>query len=171
MTTGNRRPGNTMPTNRCPGTRAAGPLRARYSGTRGRHQRGFSLLEVIAAMLLLAIAFSVLMKVAGGSIHLTQNAAAHGEAAMWARSMLDSAYVMEPVTAGSRSGRFNKTFSWRLQVTPWQQIAAAPSAPLRLYQLDLEVMWGPSAHPRSAHFRTLRLAGPAQPGPSAGLSR
>lgn len=129
---------------------------------RAGRQRGFSLLEVIAAIMLLAIAFAALMKVAGASISLTRNAAEHSEAAMHARSLLDSAFVGESVRAGSRSGRFNQQYRWQLDVTPWNQAGvAAPDAALRLYQLDLAVSWGPPAHPRSAHFRTLRLGGPA----------
>ncbi len=127
---------------------------------RSRPQRGFSLLEVIAAIMLLAIAFTALMKVAGASISLTHNAAEHSEAAMWARSLLDSAFVGEVVKPGSSSGRFDPRFRWKLDVTPWNQAAATPDAPLQLYQLDLDVLWGPQAHPRSAHFRTLRLGGP-----------
>jgi len=111
-------------------------------------------------MLLLAIIFTALMQVAGGAIRLTQNAAAHSEAAMWARSLLDSAYVGEPIRPGGSAGQFNAKFHWRLNVTPWNQAGAAPGASLQLYQLDLDVLWGPPAHPRSAHFRTLRLGGP-----------
>lgn len=130
---------------------------------RSRHQGGFSLLEVIAAIMLLAIAFTALMKVAGASISLIQNSADHSEAAMWARSRLDSAFVGEPIKPGTSSGQFNQRFSWQLQVTPWNE-NTPPNAPLHLYQLDLDVMWGPAVHPRSAHFRTLRLGGPQQPG-------
>ena len=123
-------------------------------------QRGFSLLEMIAAMLLLAIAFTALMKVAGASISLTQNAAQHSEAALWARGKLDSAFVGEPIRAGQSAGAFNDRFRWQLSVTPWTGAGVSPpNAALRLYQLDLEVLWGPSTHPRSAHFRTLRVAG------------
>ena len=149
----------------CP-ARAVGPASRAFSDSRlpisdSRHQSGFSLLEVIAAIMLLAIAFTALMKVAGASISLSHNAAEHSEAAMWARSMLDSAYVGEPLQAGSRSGRFDRQFRWRLDVSPWNQAGAAPpTAPLHLYQLDLAVQWGSPAHPREAHFRTLRLAGP-----------
>lgn len=129
--------------------------------SRSGSQHGFSLLEVIAAIMLLAIAFTALMKVAGASISLTQNAADHSEAAMRARSLLDGAFVGEPIKPGSSSGRFNQQYRWQLNVTPWNQAGnAAPAAPLHLYQLDLEVLWGPLAHPRSAHFRTLRLGGP-----------
>lgn len=78
---------------------------------------------------------------------------------MWARSLLDSAFVGEPITPGKRSGRFDRQFRWQLQVTPWNS-ASAPGAPMQLYQLDLEVMWGSAAHPYSSHFRTLRVGGP-----------
>ncbi len=127
--------------------------------SRSGSQQGFSLLEVIAAIMLLAIAFTALMKVAGASISLTHNAAEHSEAAMWARSLLDSAFVGEPIRPGISSGRFDSQYRWQLDVTPWNAPGAAgPAAPLRLYQLDLAVMWGPAVHPRSAHFRTLRLS-------------
>ena len=126
-----------------------------------RHHRGFSLLEVIAAIMLLSIAFAALMKVAGASINLSQNAAEHSQAAMYARSLLDSAFVGEPITTGNRSGRFDSKYRWQLDVAPWNGAGnVPPNAPLRLYQLDLTVSWGPLAHPRSAHFSTLRLAGP-----------
>lgn len=112
-------------------------------------------------MLLLAIAFTALMKVAGASISLTQNAAEHSEAALWARGKLDSVFVGESIRPGQSSGRFDDRFRWQLDVAPWTGAGAVPpNAPMQLYQLDLEVSWGPAARPRSAHFRTLRLAGP-----------
>ncbi len=125
---------------------------------RSARANGFTLLEVIAAIMLLAIAFTVLMRVAGGSIRLSQNASAHSEAALWARSLLDTAFTTEPVRPGTTSGQFDQRFRWQLAVTPWQPAAAPANTPLQLYQLDLNVMWGPPEHPRSAHFRTLRLA-------------
>ena len=135
-------------------------LRPRFGRARACSQRGFSLLEVIAAIMLLAIAFAALMKVAGGSISLTQNAAGYTQAALWARGMLDGAFVGEPVRAGSSAGQFNSTYRWQLAVTPWTAAGnVLPTAPMHLYQLDLDVLWGPLSHPRSAHFRTLRITG------------
>jgi general secretion pathway protein I len=130
-------------------------------------QRGFSLLEVIAAILLLAVAFAALMKVAGGSIGLTRRAAAHDEAAMWARSLLDGAYVLEAPKPGVTEGSFDDGYRWRLQVTPWTAPGVTPDGMLRMYRLDLDVLWGSATHPDRAHFSTLRtaVATPGAPAP------
>lgn len=126
-----------------------------------RRSRGFSLIEVIAALLLLAIAFTALMKVAGGAIDLTHRAAQRSEAAMWARSLLDSAFVTGPVQAGTRAGRFNKRYRWQLQVTPWTPPGKPPAnPPLQLYQLDLDVHWSEGGHEQDARFSTLRAGLP-----------
>ncbi|GAB3786663.1 prepilin-type N-terminal cleavage/methylation domain-containing protein [Dyella agri] len=133
-----------------------------------KRERGFSLLEVIAAMLLLAIAFAALMKVASGAIALSRNAAAHDEAALWARSVLDSAYVAEPLRPGSRSGDFDHRYSWQLDVAPWDPPGPHPRDPmLQLYRLDLTMRWGNRAHPQVARFSTLRLGGPPTAGGNA----
>ncbi|SFK38200.1 type IV pilus modification PilV family protein [Rhodanobacter glycinis] len=125
---------------------------------RARRQGGFSLLEVIAAILLLAITFAALMQVAGGAIGLTRRAAAHDEAAMWARSKLDSAFVLDAPKPGVTAGRFDKDYRWRLQVTPWTAAGVSQGGMMRLYRLDLEVMWGTASHPNRARFTTLRAA-------------
>ncbi|MEO7071581.1 MAG: type II secretion system protein [Rhodanobacter sp.] len=124
-----------------------------------RHQNGFTLLEVIAAIMLLGIAFAALMKVAGASIALTQNASTHSAAAMWARSALDSAFVTTPVKVGHSAGRFDRRFAWQMDVTPWGNVPGSAGAPqaLALYQLDLTVSWAGRGGTNAAHFRTLRL--------------
>jgi general secretion pathway protein I len=131
-----------------------------------RRQRGFSLLEVIAAIMLLAITFAALMQVAGGSIGLTARAGERTQAALWARSLLDSAFVLDPVHEGSSDGRFDDRYRWRLAVTRWQPEDDPPADDndnRRIYRLDLDVLWGDGAQTRTAHFSTLRMLGSGQP--------
>jgi general secretion pathway protein I len=163
--------GRSMPT----GARAE-PTRRPFPVPRSRpaqHARGFSLLEVIAAVLLLAITFAALMRVAGSSLNLTARAAERSQAAMWARSMLDSAFVLEPIRTGHSSGRFDDRYRWQLDVQPWQPPAAAatpgpqpqaPASPLKLYRLDLAVLWRSAGHDYRAQFSTLRVGGPQRQG-------
>lgn len=88
---------------------------------------------------------------------------------MRARSLLDSAFVGEPLKLGHQSGQFDKQFRWTLDVTRWTGAGLTPPmAALQLYQLDLDVIWGPATRTRSAHFRTLRLSGPVTDGTGSG---
>ncbi|RDD83717.1 prepilin-type cleavage/methylation domain-containing protein [Dyella tabacisoli] len=115
---------------------------------------GFSLLEVIAAILLLAIAFTALMQVAGGSMALSGHAAEASKAALWGQSKLDGMTVIEPLRVGVSEGQFDTQYRWRLKVT---ESAAADTTPLQLYRVDLDVLWGSGRRERSAHFTTLRV--------------
>lgn len=129
---------------------------------RRRNMDGFTLLEVIAAIAVLAIAFAALMQVAGSAMSLTANANARTQAALRARSLLDGAFVMDPVQEGSTEGRFDDTYRWRLNVTPFAPADAVPDTTgqaSRLYRLDLDVLWGQPDHERVARFSTLRIAG------------
>jgi general secretion pathway protein I len=112
---------------------------------------------------LLAITFTALMQVAGGSMRLSQNAAAHSEAALLARSMLDSSFVVDPIRPGDSEGHFDNRYRWHLQVTPWSApgVVNAVGA-LSMYRIDLDVLWGSAPFEHHAHFVTLRAARAAQ---------
>jgi general secretion pathway protein I len=134
-----------------------------------RHVRGFSLLEVIAAILLLAITFAALMEVAGGSIRLSQSASQYTQAALWARSLLDTRFTLDPIQPGVTEGQFDDRYRWRLQVEPWVGPGVTPAAnanAMQMYQLDLDVMWGSGPFERKAHFSTLRIGSPGNATPS-----
>lgn len=135
-------------------------MNERAVSRRASRARGFSLLEVIAAILLLAIAFTALMRVAGGSIGLTNNAADYTRAALWARSLLDTADAQGPLRPGQTQGQFDHQYRWRLTVTPWHPADADPQQqlPLQVLKLDLDVLWGQGRGERSARFSTLRTA-------------
>ncbi|GLQ49007.1 type IV pilus modification PilV family protein [Dyella flava] len=134
-----------------------------------RHARGFSLLEVIAAILLLAVTFGALMEVAGGSIRLSQNASEYTQAALWARSLMDTRFALDPIQPGVSQGQFDDHYRWRLEVVPWVApgVTPAPNAnALQMYQLNLDVMWGSGPFQRTAHFSTLRIGSPNNAAPS-----
>jgi general secretion pathway protein I len=137
--------------------------------TSAHHARGFSLIEVIAAILLLAVTFAALMEVAGGSIRLSENASEHTQAALWARSLLDTRFALDPMQPGVTEGKFDNHYRWRLQVVPWVAPGVVPAPnpnAMQMYRLDLDVMWGSAPFERKAHFSTLRIGSPGNASPS-----
>jgi general secretion pathway protein I len=150
-----------------------------------RAQRGFTLLEVMIAFVILAVALGLLLGMLSRGLHQVTQAQSESEAAMYAQSLLDAVGTLEPIEPGVRAGQFQGgRYRWRLQVepaadpappplppdgTPLPQPATAPGAPL-LYRLALQVEWGAAQPAQRLQLVTLRLRAPpggAAPGADA----
>jgi general secretion pathway protein I len=142
-------------------------------------QRGFSLVELIAAFVIFALAFGVLMQILTSSLRNTAQATDYTRASLWAQSLLDTEGVGEALQEGSRSGNFDDRYSWQLHIakidppetvqaggTPGNASMQAPTvtqvAPpnIDLFQLELVVSWGTYYMTHNARFVTLRAVTP-----------
>lgn len=127
-------------------------------------QRGFSLIEMVAAFVVFALGFGVLMGILTASIRNTRLAADYTQAALWAQTRLDVVGIGEKLEPGHKSGRFDDAFRWELEISKYEPPDPATAANVESFQgvdmfrVDLEVLWGERRNPRSAHFVTLRSA-------------
>jgi general secretion pathway protein I len=142
-------------------------------------QRGFTLIELVAAFVIFALGFGVLLQILGGCLRTTAQAADYTRASLWAQSLLDTEGVGETLQEGGRSGNFDDKYSWRLSVAkiqpPEQPQTGRPAAGNRnaqapvvtpvannidLFQLELVVSWGTYYMTHNARFVTLRAVTP-----------
>lgn len=126
-------------------------------------QRGYTLIEVIVAFALLAMALTLLLGTLSGSTRQVRWAADAGRAALHAQSLMDTIGITEPLTPGQRDGEFdNGRYHWTLSITPWQDPALAnfpqPLGGSSLLELDLSVQWGKAGPGEILQWKTLRLA-------------
>lgn len=129
---------------------------------RRRNVAGFSLLETIAAVLLLALAFGAVMHVAGAATEVTGHARELNRVAMWADTTLDSAGRLAPLHEGTQQGWYDNKHQWRAIVSP-QDPFPGQSPDLRVYRVDLDITWRDGNAGRSAHFATLRVQDEPKP--------
>ena len=81
-------------------------------------QRGFSLLEVLMAFALLAVALGILVAILGGGLTQVRTAADASEATLHAQSLLDELGVLEPIKPGTRDGESDDgRFRWTLEIS------------------------------------------------------
>ncbi len=139
---------------------------------------GFTLIEVLAAIALLAIAFAVGLGALGKSAHNAAHSAALDTAVEHAQSLLAGQGLEAPLKDERLSGTFIDGMRWTLKVRRLSRPASASGADagvdlqqggvmmaqaagIELYQLDVAVQFGAG--------RTLRLATQrAQAAPPAG---
>jgi general secretion pathway protein I len=133
---------------------------------RGRPEsmRGYTLIEVIVAFALLALALTVLLGSLSNAARLIHWADGAGRATLYAQSLLDQTGVGEPLHAGSSSGTFDDArYHWTLDVQPYIDPAtgtvASTADGAQLFRLALDVDWGTAAA-QHLQIRTLRLSRP-----------
>ena len=128
-----------------------------------KRQYGYSLIEVIVAFALLALALTLLLGTLTGAARQVRNADEISRATLHAQSLLVAQGVDTPLQPQHSNGSFdNGHYQWTLDISPYIDPHRAPQDPAtpvgpRLLQLDLVVRWGDTPAQR-LHWRTLRLA-------------
>jgi general secretion pathway protein I len=122
-----------------------------------KRQGGFSLIEMVAAFLVFAIAIGILMQVLATSMHSTRASSDYTMAALWAESKLDTIGVGAPIEAGSANGRFDDVYSYELDI---QQVdPASVEPPPQQY-----AMGGNASSMQSAGMQQRTTSTPGNPG-------
>jgi general secretion pathway protein I len=127
-----------------------------------KNQRGFTLLEVLVATLIMGIAVAGLISGLSQSVKNVARLADYDRAAMLARTRMND-LLLDPDLPfeGSLQGDFDAAQSggvrsgWRAAVRPFEAPPNAGPGTVILQQVALEVWWQPGSGGR----RTLQLAG------------
>jgi general secretion pathway protein I len=130
-------------------------------------QRGYTLIEVIIAFAILALALTLLLGTLSGAARQVRWSDAAGRAALHAQSLLDDVGVGVALQPGRRTGTFEHgRYRWSLEVAPYRDPLLPlpgridPMAP-RLLQISLDVRWDSDDDPRHRlQLRSLRLVRP-----------
>ena len=134
-----------------------------------RRHHGYTLLEVVIAFGVLAIALTILLGILSGATQQVRWSEDAGRAALNAESLLDQTGVGTPLEAGHTEGVFEGgRYRWTLDVSPWKDPTAPPSteqpidpgAP-QMFALDLQVQWGKGTPRERLQLQSLRLATPS----------
>lgn len=128
----------------------------------GRARRaGFTLIEVLAALLIIAIVLPTVMQGVSLCTRAATTARRRNEAGALAESMLSELVATNQWQTGQLSGTFGDDwpdYRWTAEVAPWRQAA-------EVQQLDLHVTWTARNAEESLTLSTLVYTPPA---PAAG---
>ena len=127
-----------------------------------RRQHGYTLIEVVVAFGLLALALTLLLGTLTNSTRQVRWSSDAGRAALLSQSVLDRVEMDGPLRAGDRDGELEDgRYRWHLQVRPYETAAGPvdPNAPV-LLALDLTMRWGEGSPGETFALHSLRLVPP-----------
>lgn len=105
--------------------------------------RGFTLIEVLVALAILAIALTVLFQVFGSGSRAIVASERYLMATMLARSVMDDIGAETPVVAGENSGDVGDGYRWTIRSSPSPAIAPVMDGDriLTPYLVQVEISW------------------------------
>lgn len=126
---------------------------------RAKRQSGFTLLEILAAFVIFAVAFTATMQIVSGSVRNTARSAEYTQAALWAKSKLDAVGLDPPLEDTIERGDFDDDYRYEMDIQLIELVRDSEftnPVDLELYRVDLKVLWGEGGNERSAVFSTMR---------------
>lgn len=139
---------------------------------RPRHQ-GFSLIEVLVAFSILAIALGVLMQIFSRASLTTAASVQYSQAAGLASARLEAVGSAIPLAPGTVSGEPEDGMAWELSMVPLEGDTQAQEAlgipldggqgfapPAMPYRVAVSVLWRDGPRVRRLTLSTLRLGAP-----------
>lgn len=127
-----------------------------------RRARGYTLLEVVIAFGVLALALTMLLGILTNSSRQVRWSGEAGRAALLADSLMDRIDLEGPLREGRRDGVLEDgRYRWQLAVRRWSDATRPPgpvdpSAP-RLMELEVTMEWGDGGPRERIALRSLRL--------------
>lgn len=128
-------------------------------GRTGNGARGFTLLEVIIALVIASFTLVAAFEAFSTGLMGTVNAGRHTTAVVLAEARLAALGPVEPVRAGTSTGRFADGYDWSMTVQPVlpPDDGGGTQSPT-LYEVVLDVRWVEAGRRRNLVLRTFRVA-------------
>jgi general secretion pathway protein I len=122
-------------------------------------QTGYTLIEVLVAFMILALALTVLLRIFSGGLRNVSVSSDYATATLIAESRLAATGIDIPLTPGETAGIEGERFEWTVSVQdyqPWPGYRSAAKG-VDAYSVTVTVEWPNGNNTRSVGLSTVRL--------------
>lgn len=132
------------------------------------HQSGFTLLEVMVAIVILGLGLTVVFELFSGGLKSVEISNDYSNAVILANKKMGELSLKEKLDVGKEMGDFSEeeSYKWEVEIIPYKvdeetnKEIASPSArndnPIKIYQLDVRVFWKSGLTEKDVRLTSLR---------------
>lgn len=121
-------------------------------------QSGFTLLEVVVAMVIVGLGVVTLLELFSAGLRLEARSSSSTDAVTYARQAMDAVVSRRDLSDGQQEGSFAGKYRWTVTVAPVQEETALSSpGAWRLKEITLQMNFSEGEGEKKIEFRTLRL--------------
>jgi len=124
-----------------------------------RQVRGYTLIEVLIAMMILALALTVLMRIFSGGLRNIAVSADYAHAVLLAEAQLAAAGSSEALAPGETYGNEDDKFRWTRTVEEYmaKEFEKVEKLPVTAFQVTVVVEWPNFGRTRRLNLSTIKL--------------
>jgi len=137
-----------------------------------KNEQGFSLLEVVVALMIMAGGFLAVLNLFSGSVRSVDFSGQYLKAVTLANSKMNELEIQNFIIDDS-SGNFKneENYRWEVEISPYDSDLNNEESGIQLQKILLNVLWNDDGHTRNIELATLRLESQTYPVADTKLER
>ena len=122
---------------------------------------GFTLIEVLVAMMILAISFVVLLQLFSGGLRTGRLSDDYTRAILHAREKMEEILLFEKSGSGEQEGEFKDGFKWKTKIVRIENTEEeAAKMSLDSFNVKVEVTWFEGSREKHFEINSLKISIP-----------
>ena len=137
-----------------------------------KNEQGFSLLEVVVALTILAGGFLTVLNLFSGSVLSVDFSGQYLKAVTLANSKINELEMLNFQTS-EYSGKFKneESYRWEVDIAPYDSPLNDPGSGIQLQEILLKVLWEDRGQTRNVELATLHMKGQRYPASDSSLEK
>ena len=123
-----------------------------------RHERGFTLIEILVAISVLAISLVVILQLFSGGLKAVRLSNDYTRAVFYAREKMDELLLSGDLAPGTLQGESDDSLRWTAEIELVEpETDEGPDLPCDLLKITLRVMWAEGEKKKRFQLSTLKV--------------
>lgn len=134
-------------------------VKSAIPGTRGDHCRGFTLIEILVATMILSIALTVIMQLFSGGLRSARLSQDYTRGVFHAREKMEEILLADDVSTEAADGVFDDGYRWQtgVELVDTKEGEATEPLPVDTYLVTVRVSWPSGVREKKFELNTLKL--------------